>query len=125
MQKQISRTKIKSRIAKKTNPEITDTIRLALKSPAWLPVAKIIAGPKRLFAKVNLEKIDESSKTGDTVLIPGKVLALGTITKKLRIVALSISSPAIEKLKGSKSEFVTIYEEIKKNPKFQGVTILR
>jgi sialic acid synthase SpsE len=52
-------------------------------------------------------------------------LSSGDLTKKVRIVAWSISEKAKEKLKESKSEFVSIVEEIKKNAELKGVRILK
>jgi large subunit ribosomal protein L18e len=123
--KSLSKTKLKSRARKKTNPELQETLALALKNPEWAPVSKILSGPTRNLSKVNLFQIEEKSKTGDTLLIPGKVLAQGELTKKVRIVALSISQTAREKLKPTSSEFATIIQEIKKNPKFQGIQLIK
>ena len=54
----------------------------------------------------------------------GKVLGSGEISKKIRICALHFSESARGKLEKSKSEIVTILEEIKKNPKAEGVRVL-
>jgi len=124
MKDQISRKKIKSHLRMKTKSDLKETIALALKHPNWLGVAKILAGPTRKQISINLFEIDAKTKVGDTVLIFGKVLSKGELTKKIRICALSISESALEKLKSSKSEFVTIEEEIKKNLKFEGIRIL-
>ena len=74
---------------------------------------------------VELQKIDSEAKVGDTVLILGKVLSQGALSKKLVICALSISHAARVKLKESKSEFISIAEEIKKNPKAEGLKVLK
>ena len=120
----LSKTKIKERTRRKTNPYLEETIRLALKHENWIPVAKILSGATRNQGSINLSQIEEKTKVGDTVLILGKVLSEGNITKKIRICSLSISSAAREKLKSSKSEFATIMEEIKKNPKAEGVKVI-
>ncbi len=121
----ISRTKIKSRILKKTNPEIIETIKLALKNPEWLKIARILSASTRKYSSINLFEIDKGTTPGDTVIILGKVLSKGELTKKVRICALSISMEAKEKLKITKSEFVPLINEIKSNPKAEGVKILR
>ena len=120
----LSKTKINERTRRKTNPYLEETIRLALKHENWIAIAKFLSGPTRKYESINLSQIEEKTKLGDTVLIPGKVLSEGNITKKIRICALSISYPAKEKLKSSKSEFATIAEEIKKNPKAEGVRVI-
>ena len=125
MQRKISRTKIKSNLRKKTSPVIIETIMLAKKHSAWLGLARLLSGPSSNYSSFNLSEINKHAKEGDTILVVGKVLGEGDLTKKVRLVALSIAHSANEKLKKTKSEFVTIAEEIKKNPKAEGVKILR
>ena len=120
----ISKTKISKRIRRKINPEIVETLRLAKKNKGWERVAYLISGPTRKYSSINLRKIEKETKEGDTVVIPGKVLGLGTISKKVRVCALNFSESAKEKLKEQKSEIVTIFEEIKKNPKAEGIKII-
>jgi len=120
-----SNTKVKEQTKRKTNVFLKDTIVAARKQAPWHKVTELLAGPTKLHSKINLFQIDKHSEAGDTILIPGKVLAHGELTKKIKIVALSISESANEKLKESKSEFTTIFEEINKNKKFEGVKILK
>jgi len=108
---------------KKTNPELIGVIiKLKKTNPE---VAKLLAMPIKKWANVNLEKIDKAVKEGMTVLIPGKVLSSGMLTKKVKVLAWSVSKKALEKIKKSGSEFVAISEEIKKNPKLGSIIILR
>ena len=125
MQRKISRTKIKSNLRKKTSPVIIEAIMLAKKHQPWLGLARLLSGPSSNYSSFNLSEISKHAKEGDTILVVGKVLGEGDLTKKVRLVALSIAHSANEKLKKTKSEFVTIAEEIKKNPKAEGVKILR
>lgn len=125
MQKLISKTKVKRQLGKKTSPNLRDTIALALKNKGWNPVAKMISTSKRNHADVNLLDIEKQTSVGDTVVIPGKVLSSGEITKKIRICALSFSSSALQKIKKTKSEPIALAEEIKKNPKAEGIKIIR
>ena len=125
MNNKISRTKIKLRLRKKTNPVLAETIALALKNKSWNNVARLLSSSNSLHSQVNLGKIDSETKVGDTALIPGKILSKGDLTKKIKLCALSISSQAHEKLKKTKSEFIAIKDEIEKNKKFEGVKIIR
>lgn len=120
----ISKTHVKTKALRKTNPGLQAVILAARKQPAWLPLAHRLSGPTRLFATLNLDHIDVHTKAGDTVLIAGKVLGTGTLTKKVRVVALSFSASARTKLKATKSEAVTLLEEIQANPKAEGVKVL-
>ncbi len=121
----ISNTKLKIRIRRKTNSELASTIKLASKQEGWSKISQILSGATRKYSSLNLFQIDKESKTGDTIVIPGKVLSKGDLTKRIKICALAISEQAKEKLKNSKSEFIHILEEIKKNPKAEGIKILQ
>ncbi|MFH1803003.1 MAG: 50S ribosomal protein L18e [archaeon] len=121
----LSKTKLKSRVSRKTNPVLVETLQAAIKNPAWIDVAKLLSGPTRKQVSKNLFEIDKETKAGDTVVIVGKVLSKGELTKKVRICTLSISEKAQEKAKTAKAEIVSILEEITKNKKAEGVRILR
>ena len=124
MKYSFSKTHIKQKAGRKTNPVLQATILAARKQEAWLPVAQRISGPTKALAAINLDHIDAQAKAGDTVLIGGKVLATGTLTKKVRIVALSFSKAALTKAQATKSELVTIMDKIKANPKATGIKVV-
>lgn len=121
----ISKTKIKERKKKKTKAEVVETLEMAIKNPAWKQVAEILSGSTQKYSSKNLKEIENETSAGDTVIIPGKVLGTGSLTKKVRICALGFSKEALEKIKKVKGEAVMIAEEIKKNPKGEGVKVLR
>ncbi len=120
-----SNTKLKIRTKRKTNPEIVETLDESRKHPAWGKVAWILSGSRNNYSQINLKEIDEKTKAGDTIVVPGKVLGTGKITKKVRVCALSFSKGAEKAIKKEKGEAVTVLEEIKKNAKAEGVKILR
>ena len=121
-----SKTKIEKQSEKKSNPLLVETIRLAKKSgnDLWLKVAGILSGPRRNHIIVNLDEIEKSTKEGDSVVVPGKVLSQGEITKKIAIIAFSFSEKTREKLLKTKSQAVNMTEEIKKNPEAKGLKFL-
>lgn len=121
----VSKTKIKLRIRNKSNSELAETIRLANNNKAWNKIAFILSGATRNYSSINLKEIDKKTTAGDTVIIPGKVLSTGSLTKKVRICALGISAVAKEKLKESKSEFASILDEIKSNLKAEGIKVIQ
>lgn len=118
----ISKTRIEKRMQKKTNPILVETI-IALKKVNPM-VAKIIAGPRRKMVTLNLEQIAGIAKT-DKILIPGKVLGLGELNKKMKIVAVSASKEAREKMKKAKIEFVELTEELKTNKQLKDLEIVK
>jgi len=119
-----SKTKIEKNLKKKTNSYLVETIIAAKKAKGWQEVASLLSGPRRQGDGVNLSDIEERAE-GDVIVIPGKVLSMGGLKKKVRVVALSFSSGAKEKLLKSKHEISTVLEEIKKNPEAKGVKILK
>jgi len=121
----ISKTKIKKHLKRKTNPLTLEVIELARKQKSWLPIAKIVASSTRNYSSLNLEEINKNSIAGETIVIPGKVLGTGEITKKIKLVAISFSEAALKNLKNSKTEYSTLNEEIKRNPEAKGVKILK
>jgi large subunit ribosomal protein L18e len=121
----ISKTKTKQKQRKKTNPNLVSTIGKANKEKNWVKIAHLVSVPRRKLSSVNLDQLDKESKEGDTLLVPGKVLGQGDVSKKLRIVALSFSQTARDKLKSKKCEIVSVDEEIKVNPQARGIKIVK
>jgi len=124
-----SRTLITKQAERKLSPEIVETIVLARKNKKWLEAAGVLAGPRRKKLSLNLDeierKIEQEKIKENVVVVPGKVLGDGELKKKITLVALSFSKSAEEKLKKSKTDFLAIKEEIKKNPEAKGVRVLK
>jgi len=108
---------------KKTNPELVETILLCKKNKKWINVAKALSYPRQLQAAVNLDSIDKESKEGDIIVIPGKVLSRGKLTKKVKLACMSISEKAREKCKGI--EIISIKKEARENPEAKAIKIIR
>ena len=117
----LSKTQITKRTLKKRNPEIVETIDIAKKNECF-ELAKILSGPKRLYKKVNLSELNDIK--GEKVLVAGKVLGQGDVSKKMSVIALSFSEQAREKLKKAGCNVKLIKDELKDNPKLNGVEIL-
>lgn len=118
-----SKTKIETQLQKKTNPVLVQTVVLAKKNPSWIEVASILTKPGKERKDFNLSAIE--SAEGEVVVVPGKVLSQGTVSKKKKVVALSFSENAKKKLAEAGCEVSTITEEIKKNKDAKGVVILK
>ena len=121
-----SKTKIEKQSWKKGNPLLVETIRAAKKtgSALWLQVAGILSGPRRNKIETNLNEIENATKEGDSVVVAGKVLSQGEISKKIAVIAFGFSEKAREKLLKTKSHATAMLEEIKKNPRANGIRIL-
>ncbi len=120
-----SKTKIQKQLQRKRNPELVQTILAAKANDKWLKVASILTGSKRKKVNKNINAIEKETKEGETIVIPGKVLSMGESKKKIKIVALSFSEKAKEKLLSSKCQLSSILEEIKSNPDAKGIKILK
>ena len=120
-----SKTKISKQEKRKTNSSLVETIRLAKKNKNWLEVAGMLSTPRRNRMNLNLSDIDKLVKEGEKVVVVGKVLSQGDVSKKVKVVAIGFSESAKEKLLNSKCEAIYIKEEIKKNPDAKGLRILK
>lgn len=119
-----TKTKISKQLEKKTDTELVETVIAAKRNKNWLKVAEILSGPKRNFVDINLEKIEQNIEKESVIVVPGKVLSQGDLSKKAKIVALKFSEKAKEKLLKSKNQFSSLLEEIKQNPEGKGIKII-
>jgi large subunit ribosomal protein L18e len=120
-----SKTKISKQLERKSNSILMETVIAGKKQEAWIGVAGVLSGPRRNKICINLEKINKESKTGETIIIPGKVLSQGEIDKKIKVVALSFSEKAKEKLLSAKCDISYIIDEIKSNPSAKGIKVIK
>ena len=120
-----TKTLIDKQLKRKKNIELVKTIIAAKKNDGWLEIAGILSGPRGKRIDMNLEEINKKIENEETIVIPGKILSQGEINKKVKVIALSFSEKAKEKLLKAKCEVSSILEEIKKNPQAKDVRILK
>jgi len=122
--KKISKTKIRKRIEKKTNPELKELIRYLnkQKKTEFHQVAKYLSRPVSKQIKVNIYKINEQSEPEEIIIVPGKILSKGELDHKLTIASFKLSEKAREKL-SKKADILTIKELINKISGFKGFNI--
>ncbi len=96
----------------------------AVKSNLWKRVAKDLKKPARQRRTVNIYKIEKNAGDGETILVPGKVLSMGSLKKKVDVAALNFSSEAKRKITEAKGKALTIGELLDKNPQGNKVRIL-
>lgn len=118
-----SKTKIEKKLRRKEKPSLVRLIILLKKQKKafWLAVANLLASPKRKSVDVNIEKINRLAKDNETIVVPGKVLSQGELSKNVTIASYNASQSAKEKLK---SNLITIEELLKKNPSAKGARII-
>lgn len=90
----------------------------------WKRIAEDLRRPTRERRIVNVYKIEKFAQDGETIIVPGKVLSLGDITKKVNVAALTFSEEAKRKIEDAKGKTFTIQELFKSNPKGKQVRIL-
>jgi len=120
----ISKTKLKKKIRRKTSPYKIKLVHFLKKqSPFWLKVSEYLARPKRKAIEADIARIDKIAKPNSTVVVPGKVLSDGELTKSIVIAAFSFSEKALEKLKKSKT--VKLEELAKSNKTGDGIILIK
>tara|TARA_Y100000310_G_scaffold250395_1_gene256600 strand:+ start:4140 stop:4490 length:351 start_codon:yes stop_codon:yes gene_type:complete len=90
------------------------------KTNFWKSIATNLEKSTRQRRKVNLSKIEKHAKDNETIIVPGKVLGTGSLTKKVTIAAFQFSDSAKNKVK----DHLTIHQLMKKNPTGKGVRII-
>jgi large subunit ribosomal protein L18e len=117
--------------SEKTNPRIVRLIgdlKAASRengAPFWRDIAKRLEKPRRSYAAINLSKINRHTKSNDTVLVAGKVLASGDIEHSVTVAALNFSSQAISKIQKAGGKCLAIEKLVQEHPKGSGIKILR
>ncbi|MBO4798456.1 MAG: 50S ribosomal protein L18e [Candidatus Methanomethylophilaceae archaeon] len=117
--------------SKKTNPQLVATINKLkaatreTEAAIWRDIALRLEKPKSNWAEANLSKLERYAADGDTVVVPGKVLAAGTLSKKITVAAYSFSDAAVKAIVAAGGKAVSFEELEKSNPKGTGVKILR
>ena len=114
----------------KTNPGLRVLIQdLKKKSweneaPIWRDIAKRLEKPTKARVAVNLSRIDRYANDGDTILVPGKLLAAGALSKRVKVAAYGFSAAAVEKVQAAGGECVSIESLVESNPQGTNVKIL-
>ncbi len=111
-----------------TNYQLQELIKVleskARQSPLWKRVVEDLRLPTRQRRTVNVYKIEQYARKGETVLIPGKVLSVGDLHKEVSVAAWNFSAEAKRKIEAAKGKVLTIAELFEKNPDGKKVRIL-
>lgn len=115
----------------KSNPHLSDLIRLLKQASnenevqIWRDIAIKLEKPRKLYAEVNVSKINRYAQEGETLLVPGKVLGSGILETRVTVAALNFSDAATSKIVGASGECMSIEDLVAKNPKGSHIRILR
>jgi len=117
-------------MAKRTgpsNPYLKQLIRelkklsLKEKTALWRATALNLEKSTRRRRSINLVKIEKYANDQETILVPGKVLGSGMVTKNIQVAAFQFSDSAKTKL-GKKA--LSLPMLMQQNPKGKNVRIL-
>ncbi|MFB6145416.1 MAG: 50S ribosomal protein L18e [Candidatus Nanohaloarchaea archaeon] len=109
-----------------TNPVLLETIELLEEqdAPVWREVAENLGKVNRQRPEVNLSDIDRNAEDGETVVVPGKVLGAGRLTKEVTVAAFDASRSAKSEIREN-GEFMFIDELVEDNPEGSEVRIVK
>jgi large subunit ribosomal protein L18e len=107
-----------------TRKLITDLKRAGREVPLWKRVASELERSTKIMPSVNINKLETVVRDGEIALVPGKVLSVGNLSKKMTVAAFKFSEAARAKINKS-GEALTISELLKKNPKGSKVRIIK
>lgn len=90
----------------------------------WRDIARRLEKPGRNWAEVNISRLERYANDGDTIVVPGKVLGAGSLSKKLTVAAYRFSDSAKEMIENAGGRNITIEELVEENPSGTGVRIM-
>lgn len=114
----------------KDNPRLAALIRdlraLARESsaPIWRDVADRLERPRRNWAEVNLSRIARYARAKETVVVPGIVLASGSLSIPVTVGTVRASTSARRKIEAAGGRVVGLVDLARINPKGSRVRIL-
>jgi large subunit ribosomal protein L18e len=103
------------------------TLRTAFKktkAPIWRALEEEISGPRANRREVNVGKLAELTKSGEVLVVPGKILGTGNLGHKLTVCAYSVSEGAAKKIVSAGGKVISFEDLAKKHPDGRGVRII-
>ncbi len=118
------------RINRKSNAELVQSITSLKKAardndaPIWRSIAKRLEGPSRNWPTVNISKLEYNSQKNSKIVVPGKLMGSGNLTKKVTVSAYSFTKSATEKIEKAGGRCLHYSDFIKSNPKGKDVMVI-
>ncbi len=109
-----------------TNPVLLETIETLEKQNAniWQDVAENLGKVNRKRPEVNLSQIERVTEDGQTIVVPGKVLGSGRLSKNVKVAAFQASQSAKQQI-NQNGEFMYIQDLLEENPEGTEVKIVK
>jgi large subunit ribosomal protein L18e len=114
----------------KGNPELLRAVHELRKAarahdaPVWASVADRLERARHQTPAVNLGQLERLARPEETLVVPGKVLADGDLSKKLTVAAFSYSAAARSKIHAAGGSALSLHDLLKARPDGSGVRLL-
>lgn len=93
-------------------------------APLWRSVATRLEGSAKNWPNVNVSRLEYNVSKNAKVIIPGKLMGTGMLTKKMTVAAYSFTDSAREKIHSAGGKCLTYNELVKKVPKGTDVVVI-
>ncbi len=93
-------------------------------APIWRAVADRLARARHGAAPLNVGQLERIAEAGETIAVPGKLLADGPLSKNLTVGAFAYSAEARAKIHAAGGSALTLAELVKAHPDGTGVRLL-
>lgn len=114
----------------KTNTQLLSLVRrlkresFENKAPVWRDIADRLSKPRQQWAEVNVSRIERFASDDETIVIPGKVLGAGAISKRVTVAAFKCSEAARDKIARAGGKSMSIEELLESNPDGSNLRIM-
>jgi large subunit ribosomal protein L18e len=92
-------------------------------APIWATVADRLERARHQTTPVNVGHLDRVARAEETVVVPGKLLAEGALTKPLTVAAFTYSAEARSKIRAAGGSAISLHDLLKSRPNGAGVRI--
>ncbi len=93
-------------------------------APIWASVADRLERARHQVTPVNVGHLERLTDAEETVIVPGKLLADGPLTKRLTVAAFAYSAGARSKIHAAGGSALSLRDLIKSHPDGAGVRLL-
>ena len=95
------------------------------KKRIWRAVAEELDVPTRKRPVINLKKINKYTKPNEVVIVPGKVLGLGSLDHPVTVYAFSFSKSAKEKIEKAGGKARSLFQALEELKEFKNVRLMK
>jgi len=93
-------------------------------APIWGSVADRLERPRHQLTPLNVGHLERLTRPDETVVVPGKVLANGPLSKRLVVGAFAYSTEARAKIHAAGGTALTLHDLLRSKPDGAGVRLL-